>query len=95
MPAHELKLKKGMPLMLLRNLSPIEGLCNGTRLILHEVMPGRRLLRCEIATGKHRGNMVFIPRIILDADEDVFPFSWSRCQFPVRVAFAMVRTLGA
>ena len=32
---------------------------------------------------------MFIPRLRLDADEDAFPFSWSRCQFPVRIAFAM------
>ena len=29
-PSHSLKLKKYMPLMLLRNLSPPDGLCNGT-----------------------------------------------------------------
>ena len=80
--AHRLVLKERMPLMLLRNLSPPDGLCNGTRLILLEVINGR-LLRCEIATGKHRGDEVFIPRITLDADEDAFPFSWSRRQFPV------------
>ena len=52
-PSHSLKLKKYMPLMLLRNLSPPDGLCNGTRLILLEVINGR-LLKCEIATGKCR-----------------------------------------
>ena len=94
-PAHRLRLKSRMPLMLLRNLSPTDGLCNGTRLILHEVINGR-LLYCEIATaGSHCGEMVFIPRITLDADEDAFPFSWSRRQFPVRVAFAMVPAAAA
>ena len=33
MPHHELILKKGMPVLLLRNLDPINGLCNGTRFI--------------------------------------------------------------
>ena len=32
---------------------------------------------------------MFIPRIQLSPDEDVFPFQWARRQFPVRVAFAM------
>ena len=32
-PQHILNLKKGMPLMLLRNLNPRQGLCNGTRLM--------------------------------------------------------------
>ena len=89
LPPHELNLKQGMPLMLLRNLSPIEGLCNGTRLILLEVVQGRRLLHCRIATGKFRGKEVLIPRLTLDVDKDLFPFEWSRRQFPVRVAFAM------
>ena len=75
-PSHSLKLKKYMPLMLLRNLSPPDGLCNGTRLILLEVINGP-LLKCEIATGKCRGNVVLIPRIDLEPDEGTFPFSWS------------------
>ena len=32
-PPHSLTLKPGMPLMLLRNLNPQEGLCYGTKLI--------------------------------------------------------------
>ena len=87
-PAHVLRLKEKMPLMLLRNLSPPDGLCNGTRLILLRVI-NKRLLLCQIATGKNCGDIVEIPRLTLDADEDAFPFSWSRRQFPVRVAFAM------
>ena len=41
-PAHKLKLKKGMVVMLLRNLNPIEGLCNGTRLLVEDVIEGRK-----------------------------------------------------
>ena len=33
LPRHRLFLKEGMPLMLMRNLNPKMGLCNGTRLI--------------------------------------------------------------
>ncbi|GJY36405.1 ATP-dependent DNA helicase PIF1-like protein [Tanacetum coccineum] len=32
MPPHALKLKKELPIMLLRNVNPSQGLCNGTRL---------------------------------------------------------------
>ena len=35
LPLGELHLKLGCPLILLRNLAPSRGLCNGTRLILH------------------------------------------------------------
>jgi hypothetical protein len=49
-PKHRLELKRNMPIMLLRNLSPAEGLCNGTRLLVHRVI-NDRLLEAEIATG--------------------------------------------
>ena len=29
---------------------------------------------------------VYIPRLTLDADDEAFPFKWSRRQFPVRRA---------
>ena len=92
-PAHELRLKPRMPLMLLRNVSPPDGLCNGTRLIFHRVVGsgGRRLLECEIASGSkaHIGDIVYLPRLTLDSDDDAFPFKWSRRQFPVRRARAL------
>jgi ATP-dependent DNA helicase PIF1 len=34
MPSHKLPLKIGAPVMLLRNFSPLVGLCNGTHLIV-------------------------------------------------------------
>jgi len=34
LPKHKLLLKVGAPIILLRNLDPINGLCNGTRLIV-------------------------------------------------------------
>ncbi|CAN6893122.1 unnamed protein product, partial [Brassica oleracea] len=34
LPAHKLRLKVGVPVMLLRNMNQKEGLCNGTRLIV-------------------------------------------------------------
>lgn len=88
LPAHEICLKPNMPIMLLRNLDPNKGLCNGTRLLVRRVIQGR-LLEAEIATGAHCGDIVFLPRIKLSPDEGVYPWPWSRLQFPVRVAFAM------
>jgi hypothetical protein len=88
MPQHRLCLKEGMPLMLLRNLNPMEGLCNGTRLIMKEVINGR-LLKAVIANGDKAGRVVLIPRITLQPSDDVYAFQWQRRQFPVRVAFAM------
>lgn len=37
MPPSKLELKIRMPLMLLRNLDPGQGLCNGTRLQVHQM----------------------------------------------------------
>ncbi|GJV04342.1 ATP-dependent DNA helicase PIF1-like protein [Tanacetum coccineum] len=37
MPPHALCLKKELPIMLIRNVDPSKGLCNGTRLIITEL----------------------------------------------------------
>ena len=36
-PNHEIRLKKGAPVMLLRNIDPSADLCNGTRLVIHHL----------------------------------------------------------
>ena len=88
LPTHRLFLKCGMPLMLLRNLNPKMGLCNGTRLIFHKVH-GNHLLECSIVGGEFNRRKVLIPRITLRPKDREFTFEWSRRQFPVRVCFAM------
>ena len=87
-PPHHLRLKPGMPIMLLRNISPTEGLCNGTRLVMNRLISGR-LLEATIASGSAAGRRVFIPRLALRPPDDLFPFEWERRQFPVRPAFAV------
>ena len=57
-PPHALRLKAGMVLMLLRNLNPSEGLCNGTKMVFETIL-GNKLLQCRLA-GSER--TVFIPR---------------------------------
>jgi ATP-dependent DNA helicase PIF1 len=71
--------------MLLRNLDLRQGLCNGTRLIVQDVVSGGRLLMATVAAT---GATVLLPRIKLIPDDADFPFRWSRRQFPVRLAFA-------
>ena len=83
-PTHTLKLKKGMPLMLLRNLNPREGLCNGTKLIYSRAIDNK-VLECQIV-GSLR--TVFIPRIMFVPKPSEYPFEWKRRQFPVKPAFA-------
>ena len=86
-PLSKLELKKGVPLMLLRNLDPAKGLCNGTRMILLEAKS--HVLECCILGGKHAGDHVFIPRITLKPADNSIPIPIKWRQFPVRLAFAM------
>ena len=88
LPPHELKLKIGAIVILLRNLSPSIGLCNETRLRVIRI--SQRVIECEILGGKYAGNMVMIPRISLSpsSTEDL-SFDFRRTQFPLRLAFAM------
>ena len=53
LPAHELLLKENCPIMLLRNVNPTDGLCNGTRLICREL--GELTITAEIFSGPHKG----------------------------------------
>ena len=87
-PPHHLRLKPGMPVILLRNISASQGLCNGTRLLVVAVHGGR-LLEATVACGSEAGRRVIIPRLTLRPPDDAFPFEWQRRQFPVRPAFAM------
>ncbi|XP_038701878.1 uncharacterized protein LOC119998611 [Tripterygium wilfordii] len=86
-PKHQLTLKVGLPIMLLRNINQSKGLCNGTRLIITQL--GKWFVQAEIITGTNIGERVFIPRIILSSTDTRLPFTIKRRQFPVDVCFAM------
>ncbi|KAL1929753.1 hypothetical protein VTP01DRAFT_1891 [Rhizomucor pusillus] len=88
MPPHRLYLKTGLPIMLIVNLSPEEGLCNDMRLLCRGFTTN--LIEAEIITGHHAGRIVYIPRItIYSSESEELPCRFSRHQFPVRVFFAM------
>ncbi|XP_050896186.1 uncharacterized protein LOC127102912 [Lathyrus oleraceus] len=88
LPPHILKIKKDAPLMLLRNLDPRYGLCNGTRLLCRGLF--MNMLDVEILTGSNARKRVFLPRIkIKTSASDGLPFVLSRKQFPVRLSFAI------
>ena len=59
LPAHELKLKINQPIMPIRNISPSQGLCNGTRLIIKGLIIYTHLIEGEILTGSHKGFLLF------------------------------------
>ena len=87
MPPHRLMTKIGAPVILLRNLNPSQGLCNGTRLEIVNVQ--KYIITAKILTGSHRNDITMIPRINLCPSETNFPFKLTRRQFPLRLAYSM------
>ena len=81
-------LKENCPIILLRNINPSEGLCNGTRLISPRFSPN--LIDAEIVNGHYRKKRVFLPRIpFIPIEGEKNGFSFKRIQFPIRLSFAM------
>jgi len=87
LPPHELNLKPGCIVMLLRNLNAAYGLLNGTRLKVYKMYDN--ILELEILTGLNMGQKVLLPRIDLSPSDTILPFSFKRRQFPVGLAFCM------
>ena len=86
-PKAKLAIKVGCPVMLLCNLDPSQGLCNGTRLLITRT--STHVLEGHILGGEHDGKPAFIPCITLHSQKSDFTFILARRQFPVRLAFAM------
>ena len=88
LPDHILNLKTGMPVILLRNLCPKSGLCNGVRLIVKAVL-NKRLVAVHFSNRESTETML-IPRISLVVDETAsVPLKWKRRQFPLKPAFSL------
>ncbi|CAI0385028.1 unnamed protein product [Linum tenue] len=86
-PEHQIDLKVFAPIMLLRNLNPSIGLCNGTRLMV--LYLGHYVIKGMIMGGTFNGKTVAIPRIVLSVNDYRWPFVLKRRQFPVRLCYAM------
>ncbi|XP_015161034.1 uncharacterized protein [Solanum tuberosum] len=88
LPPYKLTLKRNSPVILLRNLNPSEGLCNGTRLICLNFKT--HVISAKIVSGDFKGKHVFIPRIpLLSSQDEKLPIPFKRTQFPIRLCFAM------
>jgi ATP-dependent exoDNAse (exonuclease V) alpha subunit len=88
-PSHDIRLKVGSPIMLLRNINFSLGLTNGTRLMVEQL--GARVIKARIISGADHtlGSSVLIPRIPLCHDDPSQPVLFTRRQLPLRPAFAM------
>jgi hypothetical protein len=83
-PPHQLHLKVGSIVMLIRNLNVKGGLCNGTRLRIKELR-NHCIRAVKITTGEE----VSIPRITIMQQIPQFPVPYVRCQFPLKLAFCL------
>ncbi|CAN1823222.1 ATP-dependent DNA helicase PIF1 [Linum perenne] len=86
-PDHQLKLKVGVPVILLRNLDQTIGLCNGTRMVIRTL--GTWFIEVEILTGTHVGERVYLPRLSLTSKQKSLNFTLVRRQYPIALSFAM------
>lgn len=73
--------------MLLRNIDPIGGLMNGTRLKITQL--AEFVVEATILTGTRVGHKVLIPRLSITPNDTKLPFKMRRRQLPLAVCFAM------
>ncbi|XP_074346733.1 uncharacterized protein LOC141685536 [Apium graveolens] len=86
-PAHELSLKVGAVVMLMRNLNQTLRLCTGTRMIVTKCL--RFCVECEVICGSFVGTRHFIPRMELAPSETLIPLKLVRKQMPLQICCAM------
>jgi ATP-dependent DNA helicase PIF1 len=67
LPLHNTTLKFGAAVILLRNLNPAMGLCNGTRLLITQL--GNIVLEAVIITCDHKREKAFIALLALDHED--------------------------
>lgn len=87
LPNHCIRLKVGCPVIILRNINPAEGLMNGTRLQITQLMDF--MVQARIITGEKVGEIVDIPRLLITPTDTKLPFKMRRRQLPLAVAFAI------
>jgi len=87
LPPSTLQLKVGAPVILLKDLTPSEGLYKGARLVVDRL--GQHIISVRILTGKFKGNDYPLPRLPLHSQPGELPFKLTRRQFPFRLCFAM------
>ena len=88
-PLFEIKLKEFAPIMILRNIDPRDGLCNGTQAVVVQIWQNVILVELDKKEKNNRPIQAFIPRYNLIARDDDGIAQFNRKQFPISLSFAM------
>ena len=86
LPPHQLKLKVGVPVMIMRNIESPKT-TNGTRCIVTRLH--NNVIEASISCGPYKGETILLPRIPLVPSESDLPFQFRRLQFSCKPCFAM------
>lgn len=92
-PPHKLHVKVGAIMMLNRNLSVIDGLCNGTRVQISKIVSDN-IIECKYINGPRTGQEFHLHRCTFtdgggSQEQNESAMKWSRIQFPLRPGFVM------
>ena len=68
LPPHELRIRHGSLVILLRNFAPHKGLCNGTRLVVQKMH--KHVLAVHVVARRSTGNVEMPPRMRRDSRGD-------------------------
>ena len=86
LPSHKLTIKIGMPVMIMRSLTPPR-MMNGTRCIVIKISANTVVV--TIASGPYKGEIHCIPKISLQPSDTALPFTFIRRQFPLQPCLAL------
>jgi ATP-dependent DNA helicase PIF1 len=73
--------------MVLRNIDPSQGICNGTRGVVTRMQS--RVIEIRLLTGEFKGKKAFVPWMSLCHQDTQIPFEFCRRQFPINLCFTM------
>lgn len=86
-PDHILELKVGSPVMVLRNIDPLNQVCNGTQGVVKRMM--KYIIEIEYISYDGTKRTFLCHRMKLKSNEDQIPVSFYRLQYPICSSFAM------